>query len=909
MRIVTHDYHEIALDVILATGFSDLEKMSSLYLNLYSSDEGSKYKMSIICCTYTRIGVCLLLASLWQPVISASSDQTTTVSVMPWLDKKIDLGDARHFFGRTGFGVSLSQLETLAGKTRAEAIDQLIDGFRQKPDLPMPGWVNSAAPRYWSRNDMGNIEKRQFQRARDQEIAELRQWWISNILQTSSPQTERMVLLWHDHFATSYHGVNRQSTAMARQNQTFRLHGMGSYRKFLKAMVHDPALLTYLNNVNNRKGKPNENLARELLELFTLGEGNYTEATVKEAARALTGYAVSQTHNLSFQVHTWKHDYADKTLFGRTGNYDGDALIDLILEQPAASRYLAEKFWHALVSDTEPDESAITQWARAFAQSDFDITTLYRAVLSSEAFWAEHHRLSIVKSPAVILLGTARTLDYPKQQWQQFASLHAQLGMELFAPPNVAGWTEGASFITPGRLLNRYLAVQKLVSTSVTPVKVAPMQDQTADMSMVEASRDSITSAQASAAANMQPDVAIGNSLVAVATGLQIRMAAEDFRGPVDYRIELLRDQEVLWSSGDRTFNGGHNTEMYGRIRDNSSLAWQMIGFEVRSEVVETTDKVTVHFLNDAAGDDGDRNLYVDGIQLGLRWLATSAGSQSSGCPPDNSADAGNLYCAGSVSISVPSAAHNITESAVATPAYSASRARIRWARLQPDKPKLQLEVALEDVQTPDRFYHTLSFDLVSFAGNNIQLRLNSFGCWPDCVKAWPECAWVDDSYADLATLSFPLVASADNDLQCHYDSIEAAEQQLVAVLWNSAEQILEHVKNSKRGRERFADELTGWQKRLSELRDELQHSQYSRSSETILIDKAYTPATATTYEIASPPVVYPTIEHMRDALAKHQLSLEDVLLADVAKLPELHTMTIEQQLTKLVEHPIFQLH
>jgi len=199
----------------------------------------------------------------------------------------LSLDDARHLLSRTGIGVAPVDLQRFMSMDRQQAIDTVMAEFVDVPATPMPLWTEQALPLYHARQNMDANTRATFSAARDAELAQLRQWWTIEMLQTSSPQTERMVLFWHDLFATSYYGTDQQSLAMARQNRTFRSMGMGSWEALLKAMIRDSALLEYLDSGSNHKDSPNENLARELLELFTLGEGNYEESTVREAARAI----------------------------------------------------------------------------------------------------------------------------------------------------------------------------------------------------------------------------------------------------------------------------------------------------------------------------------------------------------------------------------------------------------------------------------------------------------------------------------------------------------------------------------------------------------------------------------------------------------------------------------------------
>lgn len=388
------------------------------------------------------------------------------------LHQPMSIDDTRHLLARTGIGASASDIATHQGLTREQGIQLIIQGISMEPDVPMPAWVEHPAPHYHSRVEMLDEDKRVFNQHRDAELEQLKHWWVLNMLQTSSPQTERLVLFWHDLFATNARDIGKHPLKMARQNQRFRRLGFGSWETLLKAMIRDAALLAFLDAGANHKTAPNENLARELMELFVLGEGHYDETTVKHAARALTGHDVVLLHNLEFQLKSGAQDREHKQLFGQSGSFDGDDLIKILLQQEPAARYLASRFWYAFVADSKPPEHWLADQAQRFRKSGFDLSHLYRNVLQSEAFWEEQYRGAIIKSPVDLVIGTARTLDYPMRHWQQMPKWQATIGMNLLEPPNVAGWKEGAAFVTPGHLLNRYNIVHQMTLGSV-PLKTA----------------------------------------------------------------------------------------------------------------------------------------------------------------------------------------------------------------------------------------------------------------------------------------------------------------------------------------------------------------------------------------------------------------------------------------------------
>ncbi len=366
----------------------------------------------------------------------------------------VSLDDAIHLLTRTGLGAHPAEVAELTGMTRSHAIETVLQGFSSDANDRMPAWVD-AAPPYMFRPGMLRADRRQFNQDRNLEFQNLRSWWVEEMLTTASPQTERLVLFWHNHFASSYKGLGNLSTGMARQNRLFREHASGSFRSLLHGILQDAVMLRYLDNNTNRKKAPNENLARELFELFTLGEGNYTENDIKEAARALTGHTFVQSHNLAFRVISGQHDAGTKTIFGVTGKFSGHELVELILDQKKTAEFIATKFWRHYINENDINESSIKQWARVFRDSDYDIGALFKELLQSEDFWAASNRHSIVKSPVDLVIGGARSLGDTTRDVKAMIRAMEEQGQSLFNPPNVAGWPGGEAWVTPGRLLKR----------------------------------------------------------------------------------------------------------------------------------------------------------------------------------------------------------------------------------------------------------------------------------------------------------------------------------------------------------------------------------------------------------------------------------------------------------------------
>jgi len=831
------------------------------------------------------------------------------LSTSAWAGKSAELSrfltaeDTRHFLSRTGIGVAPSDVLNYRNLTRQEAIDRLMAGFRQEPDLPMPAWVDAPVPHYHARQDMDDDERVRFNNERDAEVSQLRQWWIITLLDTASPQSERMVLFWHDLFATSYYDTDRQSIAMARQNQTFRRLGMGSWETLLKAMIRDPALLEFLDSGSNHKDSPNENLARELLELFVLGEGNYSENDIKEAARSLTGHDTSRIHNLAFRRKSWVQDRDEKTLFGVRGKHDGDALVELALDQPAAARFLVSRFWLAFVSDSAPDQHWVTRLAERFQDSSYNLSQLYRDVLESEAFWQTQYRGSIIKSPVDLIAGTARTLEYPKSHWRQMARWQAELGMDLFAPPNVSGWREAAAFITPGRLLNRHRLVSRLIADS----DASSQPDQ--DMSGNSVASSTMQSLQS----GMQTMQSMQNGMQQKVSDLQIRMAAEDYRGAVVYKVSLHNDQSLLWSSDERIFTGGHDTEMYGRIANQSELSWQEEHINAPFDAVENSSSVTITFLNDAAGPGGDRNLYIDGVLIGDQWLPGNRAIQRSECTPELAANAWKLYCAGSIKFTRGTDQSGDLQP---LPAWRAAAAHVQWANQERNSEALTVYFTLDHLVTPHRRFHTLQFSVHTFQDKPAQLRLETYGCWPGCFMAWPQCAWVDEHFPAAKTLSFAWLDASDDqydsDAACHSDDITQAERDLVATLWRSLPSIVDQLKTSNRGQQYFRQlDKTGV--RIAAQQPSIANTPYAGHGGTIELAAAFAPPRVRRQSLSNRVPLVQDTDTLLKQLSAGNIQLDDLLVPEltIAGLPGLsmdeNTGAIDQ-LKAITKHPLFQV-
>jgi uncharacterized protein (DUF1800 family) len=299
---------------------------------------------------------------------------------------------------------------------------------------------------------MSEADRKAFQQRQVREGLELRAWWVQEMLATPSPLTERMTLFWHNHFVSAQQKV-RIARLMYRQNVTLREYAVGNFGAFLHAIAKDPAMIVYLDSVQNRKGAPNENFAREVMELFTLGEGHYTEQDVKEAARALTGWSLERETG-EFVFRPRLHDDGTKVVLGKSGPFDGDAVLDILLARPETAEFITTKLWREFVSP-DPDKAEVARIARRLRESNYDIKVALRELLTGEAFYAPENRGVLVKSPIELVVGTLRQLDINPGTTLPFAVAAAGMGQNLMSPPNVKGWPGGETWINTTTLLAR----------------------------------------------------------------------------------------------------------------------------------------------------------------------------------------------------------------------------------------------------------------------------------------------------------------------------------------------------------------------------------------------------------------------------------------------------------------------
>jgi uncharacterized protein (DUF1800 family) len=379
---------------------------------------------------------------------------------------KMTSQQARHLLIRTGFAPTQAEVDKIAGQSAQRAVADIVAAATaNRPKYAAPDFASQPPPtpyRLLTSKDEQQAQRQQQLR----EGVDMKVWWMREMLESPSPLAERMTLFWHNHFATSQQKVIR-SQAMWRQQQLLRDNALGSFSTLLHGVAKDPAMLVYLDGDNNRKQAPNENFAREVMELFTLGEasqgGGYTEQDIKEVARAFTGWSVER-EDFTFKFRRPAHDIGSKTVLGRTGMFDGGDVLDIMLAQPACGQFIVTKLWHEFVSPT-PDLIEVKRIAQRLQQNNYVVSGALADLLTTQAFWDTSNRGSLIKSPVDLVVGTVRQFGFSYSDVMPFVLKSAQLGQNLLMPPNVKGWPGHTDWINTSTLLERKRFTEQLFRT------------------------------------------------------------------------------------------------------------------------------------------------------------------------------------------------------------------------------------------------------------------------------------------------------------------------------------------------------------------------------------------------------------------------------------------------------------
>jgi uncharacterized protein (DUF1800 family) len=340
-----------------------------------------------------------------------------------------------HLLRRAGFGASPAELAQYQQLGLAGTVERLIN--YEHVD-------NSALDQRLSQSNF-DLTKR----------ADIGRWWTTRMVYTARPLEEKMTLFWHGLLTSAISKVHFPQ-AMIAQNQFLRANALGQFPDILKGISRDPAMMIWLDTSSNKKGHPNENYARELMELFSLGVGNYTEQDVREGARAFTGWSLQgqpKQGNFSYIFRPLLHDDGEKTFLGQTGNFDGDDVVDIIVKQPASARFIANKLF-SFFAYPHPTDDVLAPLVQTYVASNYSIKALVRAILTSDEFYSPRAYRALVKSPVEYVVGTMRALGLDTSALGLPLAM-TQMGQELFNPPNVAGWPGGPAWLASGTWISR----------------------------------------------------------------------------------------------------------------------------------------------------------------------------------------------------------------------------------------------------------------------------------------------------------------------------------------------------------------------------------------------------------------------------------------------------------------------
>ena len=387
---------------------------------------------------------------------------------------------ARHLLLRAGFGGTPEHVRAVTEIGPERAVDALLqpsppEGPRGARDDEPPIDPDIMAPPSQAEREAMRRARRagdedalarfrlqqQHRQRRDRaQLRDIQRWWLARLVGSARPLEEKITLFWHSHFATGYRKIEN-SHHMLMQNRLFRLHAVGSFASLLHAIIRDPAMLAYLDNHTSNANRPNENLARELMELFSLGEGAYTEQDVRDGARALTGYSFD--HN-DFVFRRDRHDNGRKRILGATGLLDGDGFVRAILAQPACADFIAWKLHRFFVNhDALPDHRrpigphgrVVRQLGATLRANNYDLRPVLRRLFLSEHFYDPANMGAQIKSPVELVAGAARTLGAPTRDPDVLLDALRRMGQDLFSPPSVAGWAGGRTWINTSTLFVR----------------------------------------------------------------------------------------------------------------------------------------------------------------------------------------------------------------------------------------------------------------------------------------------------------------------------------------------------------------------------------------------------------------------------------------------------------------------
>ncbi len=385
----------------------------------------------------------------------------------------------KHLYNRAAFGLTLNDWQTKTDLKKS-IVDLLKTPIKYTYLYTITKEEVDAAKE--KIKNLPKEEKKDLKKLLKANVFELNNLWLNEMIHSPTQLNEKMALFWHGHFAC------RSTNPYFDQQylDIIRKHALGNFATMLNEISKTPAMLQYLNNQQNKKDHPNENFAREVMELFTLGRGNYTEHDVKEAARAFTGFAFDKTGEFKFRKQ--QHDFDAKTFQGKTGDFSGEDILQIILAKKECAYFITKKIYKFFVNDII-DEEKVKELADKFYQSNYDIKSLMTTIFSSDWFYDEKNIGAKIKSPIELLAGMFRVIPTTFKDNESTLFIQRTLGQILLNPPNVAGWNGGRSWIDSSSLLFRMQLPQVIYfdkEVSVEPKEITPESKQEMQLMMTE---------------------------------------------------------------------------------------------------------------------------------------------------------------------------------------------------------------------------------------------------------------------------------------------------------------------------------------------------------------------------------------------------------------------------------------
>ena len=722
-----------------------------------------------------------------------------------YLQQHVDAADARHLLERTGLGAHPSEVKKLIGLTRSKAVSHILENLDgTKVTVDPPEFINSQRfPDYWIRWDYEEPQRQAFRISRDQEMGDFRAWWVQELISTPNPQAERLLLLWHNHFVTAYSGVQEEVHAVAKQHWTMRELGHTNFRSLAKAMVRDPAMLNYLDNDRSRKEQPNENLARELMELFLLGEGNYSEKDVKEVARALTGYGYNRIRNLEFEFKPWDHDRGRKSILGQRGRFKGEQVVDILLSKPEAAEFITKRFWNVYISEFNNAPEEIRRIAAIFRDSEYDILVLLRTMLTSGHFWAYENRATVVKSPADLLIGTIRTTGSLPEWWPTLPNRLATIGQNLYEAPNVAGWPGGADWMTPSRLLLRNEMINDLLEAD----PVLPKAEHVQNNVLTESSEASMTSSENEARVAM------------------VRYAAENYQGSPIFTLVGISEKngkrKVSWRSDRYVAKGGIDTEKFGRV-----------------------DHLRLSFLNDhccgpGGPDGGDRNLFISWVAMDEKFFPASQGSQQTCRDGNGDENHGRMYCSGWLELTQfeeikDEAEKQLVSETSDEAVLQVERVAFEWGNsLSRADNWNHFTLGLLNPRFKNIDLDAMQIRIVSNRtdkGRRILLNIEDRSCYPTCLGgSMPSAAYKNKDNGAL-NVNFILSGHEWREEKNQWKQLTRVQKEFISTLWFKLPELINAAMEGRNWRERNAARIwDDWSKVFTAVDELLPKSRYAK--------------------------------------------------------------------------------